>query len=149
MQLDFLFQYVQKDAALFDGSNNAGYFQGTFGYGNQPIEVLNRWKKAGDQPQFMLFTGTRPSNIFTSKSNFDNSDGTIVNADYLRLTNLSLSLDMPARWKSAAHLQQASIFLQAQNLFTITKYKGLDASTGSSTVLPPLRLITAGARITL
>jgi hypothetical protein len=45
-------------------------------------------------------------------------------------------------------MQQARLYIQAQNLFTITGYKGLDPETQSASVLPPLRVITFGAQVT-
>jgi hypothetical protein len=46
-------------------------------------------------------------------------------------------------------LQTARIFFQAQNLFTISHYQGLDPESQSLTTIPALRVITAGFKLTL
>jgi hypothetical protein len=46
------------------------------------------------------------------------------------------------------HLQMARLYLQIQNLLTITHYQGLDPETGGLN-LPPLRMITAGVQVAL
>ncbi len=43
-------------------------------------------------------------------------------------------------------MQNLRIYAQGQNLFTITKYKGLDPENSSS-ALPPLRMLTVGIEI--
>lgn len=47
----------------------------------------------------------------------------LENADYLRLDNLSLSYALP---KKVLRFADATLSLSVQNLFTITKYKGMD-----------------------
>ncbi|HLL42067.1 MAG TPA: hypothetical protein VK369_02965, partial [Segetibacter sp.] len=48
------------------------------------------------------------------------------NASYLRLRNLSLGYNLPASLLSRFKIDQFRIYAQAVNLFTITKYTGLD-----------------------
>jgi TonB-linked SusC/RagA family outer membrane protein len=150
-QLDFTFQFVKRNAPLpLDANNFPGYFDGLGNRGNLPLIVSDRWQKTGDVAMYQRFTGTRPTDLFLSQINFASfSDGTVVDASYLKLTNASFSWDLPNRWKKAARLQNASLFVQGQNLFTIDNYKSLDASTGSFTTLPPLRVVTIGCQISL
>ena len=44
-------------------------------------------------------------------------------------------------------LQEFNVFLKANNLFTITRYKGLDPET-LTLLMPPIRLVTGGFQIT-
>jgi len=75
------------------------------------------------------------------------SDGLITDGSFIRVKNISLSYQLPGSWKQKAHLQNARLYLQCQNLFTITNYKGLDPETPGLN-LPPLRMITAGFQVT-
>jgi outer membrane receptor protein involved in Fe transport len=59
------------------------------------------------------------------------SDIYIEDAGYFRLQNLTLGYDFKKIWKSAP-FQQLRLYVAAQNLFTITKYKGMDPENGKS-----------------
>ena len=76
----------------------------------------------------------------------ENSDYLISDASFIRLKNLALSYSFPRKWQQKAKLQAARIYLQAQNLFTITSYRGLDPETQGLS-LPPLRMITGGFQV--
>ncbi|MDT3403585.1 SusC/RagA family TonB-linked outer membrane protein [Mucilaginibacter terrae] len=67
-----------------------------------------------------------------------NSDRWIENGSYLRLRNLELGYNLPNKWLSKAGISNARIYLSGQNLFTITKYKGLDPDVvGANANLEP------------
>src|SRR5690606_6498481 len=70
------------------------------------------------------------------------SSSTISDASYARLKNIQLAYSLPQI--KGIHVK---IYLQGQNLFTITDYKGLDPETRSSTILPPLRQWVVGTQI--
>lgn len=55
-----------------------------------------------------------------------------------------LSWLMPEKLLNNLHLKMCRIYIQGQNLFTITKYKGWDPETQSVDVIPPLRVLNAG-----
>ena len=59
------------------------------------------------------------------------SDIYIEDAGYFRLQNLTLGYDFKKLWKSAP-FEQLRLYFAAQNLFTITKYKGMDPENGKS-----------------
>jgi TonB-linked SusC/RagA family outer membrane protein len=146
-ELDFTFQFVKKDATIFPG-NNPGSFLGTQNVANQPATILSRWKNPGDITTIQKVSTTYPAqlqNAFTNYAFF--SDASFSDASFVRLTNLSLLWQLPNDWKKKAHLQSTRLFINAQNLFTITKYKGLDPSTESSNTLPPLQVFTLGAQV--
>ncbi len=140
--LDFLFQFVNQT-----GINLFGTYQTMPGTEfNQPVDYLNRWQKPGDKAKYQMFSqnyGGQASNElnYAPYSNFAYSD-----ASYIRLKNLSLSYSLPSNWDKIAHLKSCQVFVQAQNLLTITKYEGIDPeSQGSS--LPPMRVVTFGFMI--
>lgn len=53
------------------------------------------------------------------------SDRYIQNGSYLRLKNAVIGYNLPRSIRSAG-ISSARVFISAQNLFTITKYKGMD-----------------------
>jgi hypothetical protein len=44
-------------------------------------------------------------------------------------------------------MKKSRVYIQAQNLFTITRYKGIDPETQNMLALPPLRTIAAGVQL--
>ena len=44
----------------------------------------------------------------------------------LRLKNLQIGYSFPKRWISKVGMHNARLYLSAENLFTLTKYPGLD-----------------------
>jgi hypothetical protein len=44
-------------------------------------------------------------------------------------------------------MKNCRVYMQAQNLFTITRYKGTDPETRNLFTLPPLRTIAAGVEL--
>ena len=127
----------------FLGDNPGTFFISTT---NQPTSVLDRWRTVGDLSKVAKF---RTVGGQQDINNAYGSDIMYSDASYLRLKNLSLSWQIPKAWRNAGHLQNARIYMQGQNLFTITKYKGLDPETRSSATLPPLKILTVGIQITL
>lgn len=144
IEIDFLFQVTrQRGLNYFFGRAYPGYFNT-----NQPNYVLGRWQKQGDLVAIQRYTSTYGlSTQWNDAANL--SDGAYTDASYIRLKNVSLSWNAPKTWTRGAHIEGLSVYLRAQNLLTITGYKGLDPETVSSTTLPPLRVITFGFRITL
>jgi len=147
-QLDFLFQFVKQTGQDYV-FNNAGSLPGTM-Y-NQPVEVLNRWQKSGDKAPYQLFsTGGGNSGAFLAwiyASYF--GDSRFTDASFIRLKNVSVSYQLSSKWVKSLKIDQASIFIQGQNLLTITSFIGPDPESQVIGVLPPLRTFVAGIRLTL
>lgn len=67
-----------------------------------------------------------------------NSDRWIENGSFLRLRNVELGYSLPTQWISKASFSSARIYVSGQNLFTITKYSGLDPDVvGANANLEP------------
>lgn len=146
--LDFLFQFVKQLAnSPLEIGTAPGVFYGSANVGNQPVWILNRWQKAGDIAKIQKYA-TDLSYDFQTRNNAGGSEATVTDASYIRLKNLSLSWSLPAYWQKSLTIRAAKLFLQGQNLWTITRFRHLDPETRSSLVLPPLRVITFGAQIT-
>jgi hypothetical protein len=142
LRLDFLFQFVKQ---LGYDYRKYIYPPGTDN-NNEPIAVLGRWQTTGN------LTGVERFGVSSAVTNAYNSlqgsDGVITNASFVRLKNLALSYELPSSYKTKCHLKSARVYLQCQNLWTLTKYNGMDPEVGGLT-LPPLRMITGGVQIGL
>jgi TonB-dependent starch-binding outer membrane protein SusC len=143
-QLNIFVQYVNQLGFNYQKSINTaapGYINQ-----NEPTAVLGRWTAPGDLAAIERFGTT--STVNNLYSYLVSSDRVITDASFLRLKNLALSYALPGVWKDRLHLQNVRIYLQCQNLFTITHYLGLDPET-AGLALPPLRMITGGLQVNL
>ena len=50
----------------------------------------------------------------------------LEDGSYLRVKNIQLGYNLPLKWISKAGMSSAHIYIQGQNMFTFTKYTGLD-----------------------
>ena len=92
-------------------------------YENYTSEVYDYWHGEGTSNKYPRLT---PGNNINWQSI---SDIYVENADYVRLQNITLGYDFKRLWKSCP-LQQLRLYFTAQNLFTITGYKGMDPENG-------------------
>jgi len=144
-ELSFLFQFVKQIGGInkyWNGEQGPGTFYPT--YSNQPTSVLDRWQKTGDSRSIQRY-GTNDYFNLAQASDAGFSE----DASFIRLKNLSLSWQLPAKWLQKAYLQNCQIYAQGQNLFTITRFHGLDPENQTFNFLPPLRMITVGIQIGL
>jgi TonB-dependent starch-binding outer membrane protein SusC len=97
--------------------------------GNRSTDLLyNSWKKQGDVAKLpRLNSGDATSQQISSYFLEDGS--------YLRLKNVQLTYTVPTAIIEKVKLSSAQIYVQGQNMFTITKYTGLD---------PDINLRTSG-----
>ncbi|GGI23675.1 SusC/RagA family TonB-linked outer membrane protein [Pedobacter mendelii] len=77
------------------------------------------------------------------------SDEVFVDASYIRLQNLLLAYNLPSSLLQKAKLKNLKVYVQGENLLTITGYRGTDPASPGSFSLPPRKIITAGIQITL
>jgi TonB-linked SusC/RagA family outer membrane protein len=146
-QLQVFFQYVKQMAfsyAIYNGLGYPGNYFTRFFY-NQPVTVLDRWQKPGDESSVAKFsTIQRLSDAYTA----GNSDYMYRDASYVKLKNASLSWQVSAKWMKSIAIKNAKIFIEGQNLLTITKYRGVDPESQGFTSLPPLKVWVAGFNVT-
>lgn len=141
-QLSVLLQFVKQQrpnyTRIFSNAPGTRF--------NQPVFVLERWQKPGDISDIQLFTtsGTASRRYNTQ---LYSSNHAIMDASFLRLKNISLSWSLPETWLKKLQMDNAGLFIQGQNLATLTRFTGLDPENASSS-LPPLRVVTAGIKIT-
>lgn len=125
--------------------NNDRFFEesnGLYSAYNQSRRLLyDRWKEPGDIADIPRY-GVTPQ----MDSRF------LEDASFIRLKNLMLSYDFPAKLlKKSRCISRARIYLQAQNLFTWTKFSGLDPESTSNIYqaqYPMSRQFSCGVDIT-
>jgi TonB-dependent starch-binding outer membrane protein SusC len=139
-RLDFFLEFKKQNQRTTD--LGLAFYNGLFNY-NAPVTALDRWKNPGDNASVQKYSALR------NFINYYLSDAFYGDASYLRLKNVSLSWTLPSEWSKNIHLQGAKVFIQGQNLLTITKFNGFDPENFSVSSLPPLRVITAGIQVTL
>lgn len=140
--VDMFFQYVKQQLNSY--LNRLPSAPG--GMSNQPIQVMDRWQKPGDQADFQRFTtGGAGSQAY---NNFKASNAYAVDASFFRFKNLSVSWSVsqkPLKWLGLNNLR---LYMQAQNLFVLTPYKTGDPEQGS--VGNPLtKTYSAGLQVNL
>ena len=119
---------------------------------NYDTTILNRWYGEGtsnDQPR-ISGTGHANTNYVSTRYMED--------ADYFKIKTVTLGYDFKYLWKSCP-FQQLRLYVQAQNLLTITGYTGLDPEVGNAAggdswasgidlgLYPPSRTYLIGASI--
>ena len=88
--------------------------------GNRSKDMLyNSWKQSGDDAKLpRLNSGDATSQQVSSYFLEDGS--------YFRIKNIQLTYTLPATLLKRVKIASAQVYLQGQNLFTFTKYTGLD-----------------------
>ncbi len=126
------------------------FFYGT--YGNKIFNYQERTLESFQAPGFVgvenvseqyyqnHWTPTNPSNRYARVTYNDDVSGNNVpssvyveNGSYLRLRNVTLGYTLPADLLKRFSITRVRLYVSAQNLFTITKYSGLDPEIGNAT----------------
>lgn len=142
-KIDFLFEFKKQKGvhSVYNSFNIIGTPV------NQPVIVLNRWQKNGDIAPYEQFTQAfGPAGIATFY--LYNSSAILTDASYCRLKNLSVSYLIPSAKLQSLKIEKWNLYVEAQNLFVITKYSGADPENQSLYALPPLRRIVCGMEVT-
>ena len=138
-QLDFLFQFVKQKGL------NYNYTGALPGIGNnQPVAILDHWQQIGDTNPIQRYTAGFNDDAVNAFYNYASSDAIYTDASFARLKNLSLSYTLPETWIKTA---KCRIYLQGQNLLTLTRFSGPDPENQAQGNLPPLRVLTMGVQL--
>jgi TonB-linked SusC/RagA family outer membrane protein len=148
IEFDFFIQFTKQTGKNYLFQNSMpGQFNAS-AYGNQPAELFENWKGAGNNADFQRFSrGAGPA--LNAYNLIKESDKAYSDASYMRLKNASLSYFLPRQFSKKYHIQNAKVFIHAQNLITLTHFKGVDPENQNFASLPPLRIISFGINLTL
>ncbi len=121
-------------------------------FANNSKEILGRWKSAS-QPG----DGVTPI-LWATGSNFVNlsdqaSTRWVEKGDYFKLSTITLGYNLPKDLLRKVNIDSFRIFAQAQDMFMISKYKGIDPEMENGGVdyngTPRQRVITFGINLGL
>ncbi|KAI9437921.1 hypothetical protein F5148DRAFT_1294070 [Russula earlei] len=130
------------------GKNYLGQFGNSAGTGNnKPEAVLARWQHPGDHSIIQQFTQNSGSMAGIAEGYFESSSGAYSDASFIRIKTVSLSYSFPTAELKKVGMQRCRIYMNAQNLFTITHYLGNDPETQQYYGVPPLKTIVAGVQL--
>ena len=125
---------------------------GDAAFQNYDTTIFNRWHGEGTSNTQPRISATGHTNTIWVSERY------MENADYFKIKTVTLGYDFKRVWKSCP-LQQLRFYVQAQNLFTITGYTGLDPEVGNNAagsswasgidlgLYPPSRTFLVGASI--
>lgn len=110
-------RYWAREASTFGGTNS---------YNSLDI-VMDSWTMKGEEASYPVVThyGMGQNGVFTNRWLHD--------ASYLRLSSLNISYKLPAEWFRKSVIKGVDLTFQATNLFTVTKYPGMDPQGNFST----------------
>jgi TonB-linked SusC/RagA family outer membrane protein len=96
---------------------------------NNGSEILARWQNPGDVTDV-------PRNV-SGTSDFINTTNNassrfVESGSFLRLQNITLGYTLPARVLGPVSLNRVRVFVQAQNIATISKYRGVDPEVNTN-----------------
>jgi len=135
--LDVFFQF-KKQKAL----NNLLFGTVPGLKGNAPKEMYDRWQQPGDLVPFSrAYSGLVPIGDLDQYQ--QQSNAAVSDASFIRLRNISLNYKIPDIKEGL----DINVYLQGQNLWTITGYKGPDPEQPTNTRLPALRQMTLGLQL--
>lgn len=134
LELDILIQVVAQRQSTF-----ANQYTTALGrLANQPQAYLGKyWSAPGDLAELQRPSTATNSAATTAQNNYTQSEAANGDASFARLKNVSLSY----RTTKLIPGKSVKLGLQGQNLYTLTRYFGLDPESAGLS-LPPLRTIT-------
>lgn len=142
--LNLRFNYKGFDAALlFNGVAGVDLFNGVKAYEMRPFADGNTSPKVWgasflggngltDQPRLGV-VNTNGSFNLDPNGNYSSVNSYFVeNGDYLKLKNLQIGYTFTRGFMQKIKVRSLRLFVMGNNLFTITKYTGLDPELGAS-----------------
>ena len=118
-------------------------------YANQLDYVVERWTGPGSTNEHPRLT-TEPTRNTVFSSYY------VEDGSFLRLRNVQIGYSLPTKWIKHIKMERCRIYVAANNLVTLTKYRGYDPDVGSGGVLsagvdygiyPQARTIMGGVQI--
>lgn len=141
-------------SALFQGVSKvtSGVF---FSGGNYYAPMLNRWTP--ETAQTATWPSIRPRS--TAAPSYSFNDYLMQDASYVKLRNVEISYAVPASVAKRLNMETLRVFVTGQNLYTWTKFKGLDPENiqnstvassffaGTNNAIPVTRTYNVGVNI--
>ncbi len=140
--------YAAVGCDIFDAT-----YRADFPKVNMQSYMLGRWTGPGTSSRLPRLTGDADGG---ANQNWRCSDLMVYDGSFLRLRNLTLGYTLPEHITRHVFISKLRFYLNAENLFTLTPYHGLDpeiSSGGTSLgidrgVYPQARTLSAGINLT-
>ena len=140
--------YSALGGDIFDATRRADY-----PLVNMQTYMLDRWCGPGTSDRLPRLTAEADGGM---NQNWRSSDLMVYDGSFLRLRNLTLGYTLPETWTRKLLISKLRLYLNAENLFTLTSYHGMDpeiSSGGTSLgidkgVYPQARTLSAGVNLT-
>jgi len=148
LSFSFMFQGVEGAQAL-NFSKMASINASSKSH-NRSTEILNAWSPTNTGSDIPRLTRRDDNGNFSTASSYF-----LENSSYLRLKNAVISYDITRAIRKSTFFAERgsalSIYLSGENLFTITKYTGMDPECGAEDFFkyPVSRVISFGVKLTL
>jgi hypothetical protein len=143
-QLDVLLQFTGHSTKY-----NIDYYSGIAppGYNavNRSSFSYDLFKQTDGKIATRTFGYNTDGTPYNSYVKYAQSDAVTSDGAYLRVKNVAFSYTFKNDWVRQLKMGSAQVYLQAQNLFTFTNFKGYDPESPASN-MPPLRTIIAGVK---
>ncbi len=110
---------------------------------NQPKEVNDVWSFSNPTGYYMPYTTGANTGKNAAHANFMRSTAAVGDASFIRLKNVQLTYKIPVDLAST----KVMIYVQGQNVLTLTRYFGLDPEFVATGFLPPLKTWSIGTQI--
>jgi len=137
-EFSFLFQFVsQRQENYISSLVRPGSMY------NQPVEVLDVWSTDNPGGRYMPYSSGTDSQKNKLHSYFSNSTASVGDASFIRLKNIQLSYRLPV----TRYLKDIRLYVQGQNVLTITNYFGVDPEFTLTGFLPPLKTWSFGIQL--
>ena len=141
--LSFMFTY-SLGGKIYD--TNYQTLMAASAYGPKHTDILNRWQNVGDITNVPRMDAGQATNFNA------NSDRFLVSRNYLMFKNLTLGCSFPLNWMRAIEATDGRIFVSAENLFILSKRKGMNVSESfagtTSNVYNPSKIVSLGVNFT-
>ena len=112
--------------------NNSNFFTAALDYAQLGLIDLNG---PNDYRNVQIIGGDphapRLSTDYSSDHNFLFSDRFVEDGSYLRIQNVSFGYNFPKKWLNRAGIGNVKLYMNLQNLYTFTKYRGFDPEIGT------------------
>lgn len=119
-----------------------------YGYDNQSTAVLRRWRKSGDVTDI-------PRALFASGYNWLGSSRYVQDGSFIRFRTVTLRYTFAKTMLDKMKVKNLSAYITAENMFTLTKYRGQDPEVSvrgsdpfrvatDNSMTPPVRMFTLG-----
>ena len=144
--VDLMFQGVAGNKIAYVGKQMIlSDVEGNF---NRSAEILNAWSPSNTGSKIPRLSKNDPNGNFSTPSDYYIEDGS-----YLRLKNLTIGYDLTNVLRKAPHFAGRNstlrVYVSGENLFTITKYSGMDPEVGGYDAIkyPVSRVFAFGIKL--